>query len=96
MPYEFRIALRERFRSIIVVAGRYTAERGETLIAAGLADLVTFGVSFLANPDLPQGLAAGWPLNVPDPDPFFGDGTKGYVDYPTYEALARLDVAAPC
>ena len=52
------------------------------LIADGVADMVSFGVLFLANPDLPARLAQGGPFNRPDPGTFYGGGDAGYVDYP--------------
>lgn len=85
VPLDFRVALRARFRSPIIVAGRYTVERARPLLAAGLADLVAFGRPFLANPDLPRRLREGLPLNPPDPDTFFGGGARGYTDYPTFD-----------
>ncbi|HSI40778.1 MAG TPA: alkene reductase [Xanthobacteraceae bacterium] len=86
VPLDYRQALRQRFPGTIIVAGRYTPERGEALLAAGLADLVTFGRPFLANPDLPRRIAEGLPLNSPDPKTFFGGGARGYDDYPSYDA----------
>jgi N-ethylmaleimide reductase len=88
IPLDFRVSLRGRFRNTVIVAGRYTPERGEAILAAGLADLVAFGRPFLANPDLPRRLAEGLPLNPPHAETFFGGGAKGYVDYPAYGAAA--------
>ncbi|QJP14213.1 alkene reductase [Starkeya sp. ORNL1] len=88
VPLDYRQELRRRFPRTIIVAGRYTAERGEELIRQELADLVTFGRPFLANPDLPRRIAEGLPLNPPDPKTFFGGGAKGYDDYPFYSAAA--------
>ncbi len=34
--------------------GGYDATRGDRVIESGLADLVSFGVLFLTNPDLPD------------------------------------------
>jgi N-ethylmaleimide reductase len=78
--------LRQRFRSPLVVNGGYTYAMGDAALAAGLADLVSFGTSFLANPDLPARFAAGAPLNDPDPKTFYGGGAHGYVDYPALPA----------
>ncbi|MFK8250139.1 alkene reductase [Ancylobacter terrae] len=89
VPRDYRQALRQRFPGTIIVAGRYTPERGEALIEQGLADLVTFGRPFLANPDLPRRIAEGLPLNTPDPKTFFGGGAAGYDDYPVYGAAAK-------
>lgn len=61
----------------------YTLETGNQAIAAGNADLVAYGVLFIANPDLPERFRLGAPLNQPDPSTFYGGNEKGYVDYPT-------------
>lgn len=53
------------------------------LIEDGTADMITFGALFLANPDLPDRLAAGGPFNTPDPTTFYGGDHRGYTDYPT-------------
>ncbi len=74
--------LRERFRGPSMVNGGFTAESAEAMLASGRADLVSFGVSFLANPDLPERFAARAPLNAPNPATFYGGGEAGYVDYP--------------
>jgi N-ethylmaleimide reductase len=74
--------LRRAFHGPLVVNGGYTREAGDAVLAAGLADLVSFGTPFLANPDLPARFAAGAPLNAPDPKTFYGGGAEGYVDYP--------------
>ena len=49
----------------------------------GDADLVSFGVPFLANPDLVERFRADAPLNTPDQTIFYTPGEKGYTDYPT-------------
>src|SRR4029453_12187790 len=75
--------LRLLFRRTLIVNGGYDRERANAVIRHGVADLVSFGKAFLANPDLPQRLKIGAALNVPDPDTFYGGGEKGYVDYST-------------
>ncbi|MFJ8012614.1 alkene reductase [Streptomyces sp. NPDC096339] len=52
------------------------------LVEDGTADLIAYGVLFLANPDLPARLAAGGPYNTPDPSAFYGGDHRGYTDYP--------------
>jgi N-ethylmaleimide reductase len=52
------------------------------LVDDGVTDMVSFGVLFLANPDLPARLARGGPFNWPDPETFYGGGDAGYIDYP--------------
>jgi N-ethylmaleimide reductase len=60
----------------------YDAARANALLAEGAADLVAFGVPFLANPDLPERFRRGAPLNPPDRSTFYGGGEAGYTDYP--------------
>jgi len=78
--------LRERFRGPLMVNGGYTFDAAEAVVAAGRADLVSFGSSFLANPDLPDRFAQGSPLNAPNPATFYGGGAEGYTDYPALAA----------
>ncbi len=52
------------------------------LIENGLADLVSWGALFLANPDLPRRLAQGGPFAQADRSKAFGGDHRGYTDYP--------------
>jgi len=88
LPETFRRAVRESFSGRIIYAGRYTAERGEKLVQSGLADLIAFGRPFIANPDLPQRLFNGWPLNPLRVEGMYGGSEQGYTDYPTYAAAS--------
>lgn len=56
-------------------------------VAAGLADLESYGQMILANPDLVARLKAGAPLNEADQATFFGGGAQGYTDYPALDAV---------
>ncbi|MCF5408697.1 alkene reductase, partial [Pseudomonas syringae] len=84
LPESFRRAVRETFSGRIIYAGRYTAERGADLVEAGLADLIAFGRPFIANPDLPQRIFNGWPLNPLKAEGLYGGTAAGYIDYPVY------------
>lgn len=91
LPADFRQDVRKTFSGKIIYAGRYTAERGERLVEAGLADLIAFGRPFIANPDLPARIAQGLPLNPLDPATLSGGAEKGLTDYPKHaEALAPV------
>ena len=79
---------RERFDGPLMANGGYTKETANAVLAAGEADLISFGSSFLANPDLPERFRRDAPLNAPDPETFYQGGEKGYTDYP---ALAAED-----
>lgn len=93
LPLEFRREVREAFSGLIVYAGKYSIERGARLLETGLADMVAFGRSFIANPDLPARIANGWPLNPLDPSTLYGGAERGFTDYPTFEPV-ELEIAA--
>ena len=77
--------LRNAFSGTIIVCGGYNAERAKAVLNEGIADLVAFGVPYIANPDLPARLENDWPLNEADQATFYGGGEKGYTDYPTFD-----------
>lgn len=83
-------ALKRAFGGPVIVAGGYDREKAEAVLAAGTADLVAFGVPYLANPDLPERLRANLPLNAPDPATFYGGDERGYVDYPAHGPAGEL------
>jgi N-ethylmaleimide reductase len=78
--------LRQVFGGPVIVNGGYDRTTGDAAIASGEADLVAYGVPFLANPDLPERFRRNAPLNQPDVATFYMGEEKGYVDYPTLEA----------
>ena len=78
--------LRRTFSRVLIVNAGYDRARGETVLAAGEADLVAYARLFLANPDLPGRLIAGAALNQPVKKTFYGGGAEGYTDYPFLEA----------
>jgi len=80
--------LRERFGGTFLVNGGFTRETGDAAVSSGLADLVSFGTLFLANPDLPERFAERAALNAPDRKTFYGGGEQGYTDYPTRHEVA--------
>lgn len=66
---------------IIANAG-YNKETGEAELERGIAEMISYGALFLANPDLPERFGLDAPLNQPDRATMFGGGEKGYTDYP--------------
>ncbi len=82
IPDAFLPKLRAAFKGAIVLCGGYDRDRAEQALDAGLADLIGFGIPFLANPDLPARLENNHPLNAPNRDTFYGGGAAGYTDYP--------------
>ena len=74
--------IRDAFRGPLIVNGGYDAATADAAIAAGKADLVAFGVPFLANPDFVKRTRKGATLNPPDYATLYTPGDKGYNDYP--------------
>lgn len=83
--------LRAIFNGPFILNGGYTQETAEKALDNDEADLIAFGVPFIANPDLVERLEQGAALNTPDPGTFYVPGDKGYIDYP---ALAETLQAA--
>lgn len=83
-PLTFRQAVREVYQGTLIYAGRYNAQKGALALDEGLADMIGFGRPFVANPDLPNRIKAGYPLATHNPDTLFGGAEKGLTDYPEY------------
>ena len=82
-PQDDEIELFGKMVEKTLIAGTgYTAETGEQELEKGIADLIAFGATFLANPDLPRRFALNAALNTPDRATMFGGDSRGYIDYP--------------
>lgn len=77
--------LRKKFGGTLMLNGGYDAVTGNAAIEDGPADLVSFGVTFLANPDLPDRFRRGAPLNPADMATYYAGEEKGYTDYRRFE-----------
>lgn len=85
VPEQFRRELRALYSGKLVVAGKYTRDRGELMLANGLADLIAFGRPFIGNPDLPRRFRDNLPLADFDGSTLFGGSNRGYGDYPAWD-----------
>ncbi|MEI9999423.1 MAG: alkene reductase [Verrucomicrobiota bacterium] len=88
LPPVAAVQMKKIFRGNILAAGGFTPETAEAIVEKGDADFVAFGRFFIANPDLPERIRLGLPLNPYDRDTFYGGGAHGYTDYPFYSAAA--------
>jgi N-ethylmaleimide reductase len=77
------LTIRTNYRGTLIANGGYDLKSGNAAITSGEADLVSFGVLFLANPDLPVRFKRGTQLNTPQQATFYGGDSRGYTDYPT-------------
>lgn len=82
-------SLRKQFNGTLVLNPASEGPTGPealALIEEGVADIVSYGALFLANPDLPERLRVGGPFNTPDNATFYGGDHRGYTDYPVLGA----------
>ncbi len=74
------------YKGVVMGNCGYTRESAEERIANGDADLAAFGRPYITNPDLPERLKNGWPLNpFEDMSLWYSPGPEGYTDYPPYK-----------
>ncbi|MFW2374252.1 MAG: alkene reductase [Gammaproteobacteria bacterium] len=77
------LQFKQRFDGPYMANCGYDYDKAQAAILNGAADFVSFGIPFIANPDLPARFKAGAELAVADQTRFYGGDDKGYTDYPT-------------
>jgi len=83
-PFDYA-AMRKPYKGVWILNNGYDRTMAIDDVASGRADMVAFGVKFLANPDLPRRLREDAPLNKPDQNTFYGGDAHGYTDYPALD-----------
>jgi N-ethylmaleimide reductase len=83
-------AIRRVFAGALVLNSDYNGISGQAILESGTADAVTFGRTFIANPDLPERIARGLQLAKDDPLTWYSQGREGYVDYPLARSLEMV------
>lgn len=91
----FTAALKRLFGGSLIVNQDYDVDAAMRVLADNAADAVAFGKAFISNPDLVERLRTDAPLNEWDSETFYGDGAKGYIDYPFLKSGCRESVACP-
>ncbi len=74
---------RGHFDGPLIVNDSYDAAEANAVIEQGTADAVSFGRSFISNPDLPRRFEQGAALNKLDPATLYSAGPEGFIDYPS-------------
>jgi len=81
--------IRQHFYGAYIANGSYDKARGNAVIASGAADMVAYGIPYLANPDLVERFLKDTQLNEPDQATFYGGDMHGYTDYPFLPDTSR-------
>ena len=78
-------AMRPLYSGGIALNSDYDGPGARARLAEGVADAISFGRPFIANPDLADRIRLGAPLRDGDAATFYSGGPVGYVDYPTLD-----------
>ena len=70
------------YKGTIIINRGFTKDAATKVLNDGHADLVSFGVPYIANPDLVERFKADAHISSPDQATFYTPGEKGYTDYP--------------
>ena len=74
--------MRKLYKGAYMANLSYDKALGNAAIASGHADVIAYGVPFIANPDLVERYKTDAILNEADSKSFYGGTEKGYTDYP--------------
>jgi 2,4-dienoyl-CoA reductase-like NADH-dependent reductase (Old Yellow Enzyme family) len=89
-------AMKKAFGGVVIVNEKYTKASAEKAIADGVADAVSWGKAYVANPDLVARIAEQAPWNeINFATAYGGPGvtSQGYTDYPTLEQARSGELA---
>ncbi|KRD12094.1 1,2-oxophytodienoate reductase [Flavobacterium sp. Root901] len=76
---------RPLYNGTLMIGGGLDSEKGEALLSSNNADLIAFGLPFIANPDLVERYRTGAALSLPKMDLLYTGGAEGYTDYGTFK-----------
>lgn len=85
------VALRKRFSGAYIANNQYTLQLAEETLAAGKADMFSFGRPFIANPDLVNRMRTGAPLAEAPKEYWYGGGATGYSDWPAMDGQIKIE-----
>ncbi|CAN5670221.1 alkene reductase [soil metagenome] len=89
---QIAVHYRPMYKGTLMINNDFNEEKGNTVIADGLADLVAFGKLFISNPDLPERFAEDAPMAQWDANTFYTPGEKGFTDYPAFKEAEPIEV----
>jgi 2,4-dienoyl-CoA reductase-like NADH-dependent reductase (Old Yellow Enzyme family) len=72
--------MRKAFTGPLVLNSDFDASKAQAALDAGMADAISFGRPFIANPDLPARIAGVQAFSSSDPATWYSRGAKGYTE----------------
>lgn len=76
---------RKIYKGTLMINKGFDAATGHHALMKDIADLISFGVPFISNPDLVERIKGNHPWADADRKTFYGGAAEGYIDYPTYK-----------
>jgi len=73
---------RENYNGKLIINDGFDGDGAAVAISEGIADAVSFGRHFIANPDYVRRVKEAIPLTKFDRKTLYTTGSKGYSDYP--------------
>ncbi len=80
---EVHTMLQRNYGGSYVANGGFDGDTGAAWVRERRADAISYGRSFISNPDLPLRLLHGIALNEPDVGTFYQGGEAGFLTYPS-------------
>ncbi|EQC50137.1 oxidoreductase, FAD/FMN dependent [Bacteriovorax sp. BSW11_IV] len=77
--------LKKLFKGVFISNEKFTKDSANKALSENIADAISFGVPFIANPDLVERFEKDAPLNAPVFETFYNPDHVGYTDYPALE-----------
>ena len=78
--------LKSLFSGLVIANQGLTPKLAETLVKNKTADLVSFGMLYISNPDLVERIRLEAPLNETNSATIYAKGKIGYSDYPALQS----------
>lgn len=75
-------SVRQNYNGVIILNGGYDQQSAQNALAENQADVIAFGLPYIANPDLVDRYRRQAALNEVDMATLYGGDEKGYTDYP--------------
>ena len=73
---------RPLFKGTLMIGGGFDSQSGDALLRSNNADLIAYGLPFIANPDLVERYRRGATIVVPNNEFLYNGAAAGYTDYP--------------